>query len=93
MLNGLAEKLWNSLLERNLKGRTLTIKIKFADFKIITRSRTKASGFKSVDQLQTSITEILQDVQEPFEIRLLGIGVSNFIDDEEALQFSITFDS
>jgi DNA polymerase IV len=77
------EDLIPTLLKRiekyNAKGKTLTLKIKFADFEQITRSKTTEEIFSSDKNIGFVLDQMLQNLQ-PFEkgIRLLGIGVSNF---------------
>jgi DNA polymerase IV len=77
------EDLIPTLLKRiekyNAKGKTLTLKIKFADFEQITRSKTTEEIFNSDKNIGFVLDQMLQNLQ-PFEtgIRLLGIGVSNF---------------
>jgi len=62
-----------------LKGRTITLKIKYSDFKQITRNR---SLLKPVNEREiiSSISKQLLAATEPEDkkIRLLGITVSNF---------------
>ncbi len=77
----LCEKLAKRLADKEKQGRTVTLKIKFADFTQITRSKT--SGF----YLSTSV-DIFKQVTELFEktdmadrkVRLLGVTLSNFYD-------------
>ncbi len=67
-------------IEKNAaQGRTLHLKVKFADFEQITRSKT----IENVINTDARINELLENMFAsllPFErgIRLLGIGVSNF---------------
>jgi len=67
-------------LGRNrLKGRTITVKIKYADFRVITRSR---SLVRATDELgvilQTAVELLVGSGLEEKKVRLLGITVSNF---------------
>ena len=60
-------------------GRTVTVKVKFADFKQATRSRSDAAAVTSRDQLrQTSMDLVRSLFPTPKGIRLVGVGVSNF---------------
>src|SRR3546814_19562857 len=65
-------------------GRTVTLKIKFADFEQITRSKTPG---KAVDNrmMLTGIYEELLDSIMPLErpLRLIGLTISNLIDPTE----------
>ncbi|MTK52414.1 DNA polymerase IV [Paludibacter sp.] len=59
-------------------GRTVTVKIKFADFKIITRSRTLPEVVKDFQQLWSAAKTILRNTDLGGQkVRLLGLGISN----------------
>ena len=59
-------------------GRTVTLKIKTPDFKIITRSRTFGGEVRTLEALQSAVHELLiSNVEELEAVRLLGITVSN----------------
>lgn len=78
-LKKIAQTVYNRLIKYNLKGRTITVKIKYSDFKQITRSRTFSNP---IDDLPT-IRQISFDLLESTglvnkKIRLLGISMSNF---------------
>jgi DNA polymerase-4 len=67
-------------LERyNLKGRTITLKIKYSDFRQITRSRSLLQPVNDTETIVNTAKELLL-ATEPAgsKIRLLGISVSNF---------------
>ena len=83
-------KLSESLLKRshkhNLIGKTLTLKIKFADFESITRSKTIEMGFQTKDEIDKTVEMLVENlIPFPKGIRLLGIGVSNFLDEDGGL--------
>ena len=75
----LAGKLQARLEKNGLKGRTLTLKFKFHDFTIITRSRS-VSGIIDGQGIMVSLARELLEKTDLTgkKIRLLGIGVSNF---------------
>lgn len=59
-------------------GRTLTLKIKNSDFKVITRSRTFGGEIRKLKDLEEAALQLLTENFEPEQrIRLLGIAVSN----------------
>jgi DNA polymerase-4 len=67
------------LQKHKLKGRTITLKIKFSDFKIITRSHSLPEPVDDIVIItQTAIHLMLASYLESYRIRLLGITVSNF---------------
>jgi DNA polymerase-4 len=62
-----------------LKGRTVTLKIKYHDFKIITRSHSFPEGSSDEEVIISTARELLAAVEpEGAKIRLLGISLSNF---------------
>jgi DNA polymerase-4 len=63
----------------NLWGRTITLKVKFSDFKQITRSKTCAEPVKKSEQLFKIASELLvQGIEKNKLIRLIGVSASNF---------------
>ena len=80
-LKPLADKVWRHCEAKHLSGRTVTLKVKFADFQQITRSRTAAEPIAEAADLTEAGISLLSAVF-PVEkgIRLLGITMSNFTD-------------
>lgn len=59
-------------------GRTLTLKIKYNDFKVITRSRTFGGELKKLSDMEEAAIHLLEENILPDDrIRLLGVAVSN----------------
>ncbi len=78
-LTKIAETLAERLKKNNLKGRTITLKIKYHDFKLATRSQSLAEGVADLDIIiQTARGLLMTSEPEGRKIRLLGISVSNF---------------
>ena len=62
-----------------LKGRTITLKIKYSDFKQITRSRSLPQPVYDEETVLMVANELLLSSEpENKKIRLLGISLSNF---------------
>jgi len=80
-------------LEKSGKaGKTITLKMRSSDFKTITRSKTLGRSFGSLIELQKISDELLVQNFEKFKpIRLLGIGVSNFLGKNSSTQLKINF--
>ena len=70
--------LWQDCQRLKTTGRTLTLKIKYADFQQITRSRSVGSVIISEAQL-THLAHALLQAQMPLPkgVRLLGVSLSN----------------
>jgi len=67
------------LTEHKLKGRTITLKVKYSNFKIITRSRSFAEPVDDILLILSTAKELLlAAAPEGSPIRLLGITISNF---------------
>jgi len=78
-LEKIAGTVTNRLVRNQLKGRTITVKIKYADFRQITRSRSLSRATDNLATiLQTAIDLLSASGLENKKIRLLGIAISNF---------------
>lgn len=73
----LSARVWHSCAARELSGRTVTLKVKYADFRQITRSRTMDVPMQSADDLARLALFLLESVL-PLEqgVRLLGVTLS-----------------
>ncbi len=65
-------------------GRTLTLKVKYADFKHVTRSKSLEQDITTAAEMMTLVPELLKDTEAiQKKVRLLGIGVSKLRREEE----------
>jgi DNA polymerase-4 len=80
MIRRLAEKLWSASRKESRVARTVVLKLKTSEFKILTRSCTPSSPPSSCEEL----TEIAPKLRERVDLdprrryRLVGVGPSNF---------------
>ena len=58
-------------------GRTVTLKVKFHDFKQITRSKTHHDFIDQLGVLQEIADHLISGVDDPRPVRLIGLGISN----------------
>lgn len=65
-----------------LRGRTVTLKVRFADFSTITRSRTLAEPSGNAQVVAATVGGLLSDVDVSGGVRLLGVGLSALVGDE-----------
>ena len=72
-----AERVALDLRKRKYLGRTITLKIKFADFKITTRSRTLSVPTFSAGTIFDTASDLLDKLKINRKIRLVGVGLSN----------------
>lgn len=78
-LDKLANVVHDRLGNYSLKGRTITVKIKYSDFRIITRSKSFPEPIGDLDVIIATAHQLLvQTDPEGANIRLLGVSVSNF---------------
>ncbi|MGZ3879878.1 MAG: DNA polymerase IV [Flavisolibacter sp.] len=78
-LDKIAVVVHRRLTGHRLKGRTVTVKIKYHDFKIITRSRSFPQATDDLSLIVSTAKELLLSTEpEDVRIRLLGISMSNF---------------
>ncbi|MGC2300069.1 MAG: DNA polymerase IV [Acidobacteriaceae bacterium] len=90
----LAEKVWTASRKETRIPRTVVLKLKTADFKILTRSLTPTEPVSSCDEL-TGIALLLRrrvDLGPRQRFRLIGVGLGNFRDPEDAPAQPILFD-
>lgn len=81
---------WMELIRRiektGINGRTLTLKIKFSDFTLQTRSKTMEQ-FPSNQKIWDLALELLEQEEPKKPIRLFGLGLSNLNITEEIQYF------
>jgi DNA polymerase-4 len=85
MIRRLAEKVWAASRKESRIARTVVLKLKTREFKILTRSHTPPSPPSSCEEL----TDIALTLQEKVDLgpkqrfRLVGVGLSNFDEPED----------
>lgn len=74
----LIEKVWGYCDANEISAKTVTLKVKYADFTQITRSKTMGMPFGSVMNLEDTVNLLLQAVFPVSRgIRLLGVTLSS----------------
>jgi DNA polymerase-4 len=71
-----AERVGRELRQDGLKGRTITLKIKYADFKQVTRSHSLALPTNSTHQIYHTAEKLLTETKLETRVRLVGLSVS-----------------
>jgi DNA polymerase-4 len=78
-LRQLIDKVWRHCEEKGTRGKTVTLKVKFADFELISRSRTLAGSVATRSDLANVTSELLRALFPMKKaVRLLGVSVSGF---------------
>lgn len=81
-LSPLAEDVAQGLRNEKLKGRTITLKVKYADFKQITRARTLTQATDAAREIHAIVVALLDKIDPgAHAVRLLGVSVSKFEDE------------
>ncbi len=73
-----AERVGTSLRRHGLAGRTVTLKVKYADFRQITRSRTLPLSTNATETIFETACALLDALHLEQSVRLIGLGVSGF---------------
>jgi DNA polymerase-4 len=75
----LSEKVADRLASKSLEGRTVTLKVKFHDFRQVTRSRTLDEPVSNGEAiLETALDLLCETEAGRIPVRLLGIQLSQF---------------
>ena len=84
-IDRIAHSLWTRIEKSGAYGRTVVLKIKFADFRIITRSRSLSAPVRSAELLaETGRALLIAQLPLRMGARLLGLGVHNLDSEEPA---------
>jgi len=76
-LQPLIDKVWRHCDDRGTRGRTVTLKMKFNDFEIISRSRSVPVAVSSRNDLGRLAVALLQnEIPAAKPVRLLGVSLS-----------------
>ncbi|MFD1630768.1 DNA polymerase IV [Pseudopedobacter beijingensis] len=88
-LEKLSKRVSQRMTAKNAEGKTITLKVKFADFTQITRSQTLTKYISDTDTLLEISKSLLGaiDIEEK-KIRLLGVSLSNFWSDKELISYN-----
>ncbi len=87
-IRDLAEKTWNSTKKTERIGRTVVLKLKTAQFRIITRSHTPDAPPASLREFVEIALALRGRVDLPAQTRyrLVGVGLGNFRDRDEVVE-------
>ncbi len=83
----LAERIGWRLRKAGLRGRTLTLKVRFSSFQTITRSITVMDPIGFDETIYETAIKLMEKIPVKEGIRLLGITISNFA--QSGIQLSL----
>lgn len=76
-LKDVCEEVSNRLQKRNLAGKTITLKIKYSDFSVQTKSNTLPYFVSNFELLFDTASDLLLQQDLNNSVRLIGVQVSN----------------
>ena len=80
----LCESVAGRMKKRSLAGRSVTLKLKRADFQLLTRSRTLSSPTELAEIIYRTAVSLLEKEANGPAFRLIGVGVADIVDADEA---------
>ena len=93
ILDELCEEVAERMAKEDKVAKTITLKIKFEDFKTITRSLSVSDYIRNYDDIRFYAAELLTHVEDSTKtIRLFGVTVSNLEKEEEIFEEITLFD-
>jgi len=93
-LKNIAEDVTRRIKRSSFMGRTITLKIKYADFRIITRSKTLPIYVTNYDTLYDTGIELLKNIDISPKVRLMGLSIKTNESQmwSDAIQLELDFD-
>ncbi len=84
VLEQLARQMEDRLVELDLYGRTLTLKLRWSDFQLLTRSVSHPNGFEDAQAMVPVLRMLLAQLDDGHRaVRLLGVSVSHLLSRED----------
>ena len=78
-----------SLRKNALRARTITLKIKQADFKQFTRNKTITTPTQSSETIYKAVVALFERCRLKQKIRLIGVGASGLVNDAVPIQMDM----
>lgn len=76
-LLALSQKVARRLRRKGLSGRTVTLKLKHSDHRLVTRSETLGQPSDAAEEIYAAVLGLLRAYPPPGPFRLVGVGVSH----------------
>ena len=81
-LDHIAEELVRRLKKKKIAGKTVTLKIKYSDFTLQTRSKTLPYFISDKSLIMETVKELLYQEKPKDSVRLLGISLASLNTEE-----------
>jgi DNA polymerase-4 len=87
VLRAYSESVASQLRRTGLRGRTVSLKLRYGDFTTISRSATLRRPANSNDAIYEAVKELFDKsrASDRRAVRLIGVGISNIIEDVQQL--------
>lgn len=93
-LDDILDKVVQRMTQKQVKGKTITLKIKYEDFSLHTRSHTIGHFTANTTEIKDIVHELLHQEPLVLPVRLLGVSLSNLdihADKKKVIQLKIPF--
>jgi DNA polymerase IV len=74
----LVHEVVDDMRHKGCKGRTVTLKVRFSDFKTYTRSKTLHEPTDSIDDIRKAAFDCLKRIELKMKVRLIGVRITRF---------------
>ena len=79
--------LWDRVLKHGTSGRTLSLKVKYDDFKQVTKSHTRNKVITDFDELHSEVKSLRETIDfKRKKVRLMGVTLSSLGDSDERIE-------
>lgn len=87
----LIQDIWNSLTEKNLTARGMSIKLKLPHFQVLQHSKSFKQPFQNITELSQALEQLIKEmqIQPSLRFRLIGIGVYQLQKSDEQTQLNL----
>jgi len=75
----LSNEVVEDIKEKGYKSKTVTLKVRFSDFKTYTRAMTLQEPTDSVEQIRKAAFQCLNRIELKMKVRLLGVRLTHFV--------------
>lgn len=86
MLMELTEQVASRLRHAEVQGRTVQLKLRFSDFKTLSRSLTLEKSTQTTEVIWQTVRKLFDQCRRGLPVRLLGVGISNLSDIHKRLE-------
>jgi len=78
----LSNEVVEDIKEKGYKSKTVTLKVRFSDFKTYTRAMTLQEPTDSVEQIRKAAFQCLKRVEIKMKVRLIGVRLTHFVKEQ-----------